>query len=152
MRHGREGKRETARLGSRCILETAASGRLEILSFVRVVKGCHDFNVCLAYYIWEDHSERRKGTISFMANNTESELTVTQGEARGQKGNQLVVRCVNGRGRIIIWHQRAYPAICNYSSLRPDSPLLPQLPGIKGRQVAATFPLPVPFLTSSPQE
>lgn len=46
---------------------------------VHVVKGYHDFSVCLAYHICEDHLKWLTETSSFMANKTESELTVTQG-------------------------------------------------------------------------
>lgn len=81
---------------------------------VRAVKGYHDFSVCLAYCICEDHSERYAGTASFTAKKPESELTVTQGRAKGQRVSQFALPHINGRERNTVWHPSAHPAICDY--------------------------------------
>lgn len=64
--------------------------------------------------------------------------------AEGQQGSQLASHSINCRQRHIVWHPRAHPAICDCKSstalLGPDAPLLPQLPGTRGTQVATAPP------------
>lgn len=78
---GEKGRGKLLGSESRCSIFLGLQPREGLISqaLMRIVKGCRDFSMSLAYCICEVHKERHSGTASFMANKTELVPTVTQG-------------------------------------------------------------------------